>query len=261
MVDVKSPGDRGDPSDFDLLPAIDLRGGQVVRLVQGDFARETVYGTRPTDVADAFVQAGAMWIHVVDLNGARLGEPVQTAAIQDVIQSVGVAVKVEVGGGLRDDRSVERVLELGAQRVVLGTAALSDPRFAGRMVQSHGADRVAVALDVRDGLAIGHGWRPGTPGIRIADALTRIADEGVETFVVTAIARDGLLEGPDLDLLRALVDLDRGRIVASGGVSSTADVLAARSAGCRGAIVGRALYEGQLDLALTLRALDRAQAQ
>ncbi len=174
---------------------------------------------------------------------------------------MGVAVKVEVGGGLRDDRSVERVLELGARRVVLGTAALGDPRFAGRMVLSHGSDRVAVALDVRDGVAIGHGWRPGAPGIPVADALTRIADEGVETFVVTAIARDGLLEGPDLDLLRALVDLDRGRIVASGGVSSTRDVLATRSAGCRGAIVGRALYEGELDLALTLRALDRAQAQ
>lgn len=261
MVDVKPPGDRDAASDFDLLPAIDLRGGQVVRLVRGDYDQETVYGTQPKDVAAAFARAGAAWIHLVDLDGARLGEPVQTAAIQDVIQSAGVHVKVEVGGGLRDDRSVERVLELGAERVVLGTAALGDPGFAGRMVLSYGSDRVAVALDVRDGVAIGHGWRPGAPGIPVADALTRIADEGVETFVVTAIARDGLLEGPDLDLLQALVDLDRGRIVASGGVSSTGDVLATRSAGCRGAIVGRALYEDELDLALTLRALAQAQAQ
>lgn len=255
MVDVKPPDDDRDEADFELLPAIDLRDGQVVRLVQGDFARETVYGTSPNDVVRAFIEAGAGWVHVVDLDGARLGEPVQTTAIASIIRAAGDQLKVEVGGGLRDERSVERVLDLGASRVVLGTAALSEPRFAGRMVATHGPHRVAVALDVRDGLAIGHGWQLDAPGVAISDALSRIADEGVAMFFVTAIDRDGLLQGPDLGLLGSLVALDRGRIVASGGISSIADVLATRSIGCHGAIVGRALYEGRLDLAATIRAL------
>ena len=132
--------------------------------------------------------------------------------------------------------------------MVVGTAALADPALVGRLVRRHGPDRIAVALDVRDGLAVGEGWRSGAPGLSVVEATTRITDEGVETFEVTAIERDGRLEGPDLDLLRRLVGHGRGRIIASGGVASIDDLLATRRIGCAGAIVGRALYEGRIDL-------------
>ncbi len=240
---------------FMLLPAIDLRDGHVVRLQNGDFDRETVYGDDPVLVANAFADQGATWLHVVDLDGARAGSPQQAPLIGAIVAAVGDRMQVEVGGGLRDEASVAAVLSTGARRAVLGTAALQDPAFAGRLVDVFGADRLVVALDVRDGMAVGSGWRPGTPGLAVADALTRITAEGVRTLAVTAIQRDGLLEGPDLGLLAGLIALGRGDIIASGGISSTADVLAARQAGCSGAIVGRALYEGRLDLAETLSAL------
>jgi phosphoribosylformimino-5-aminoimidazole carboxamide ribotide isomerase len=139
--------------------------------------------------------------------------------------------------------------------VVVGTAALEDPAFVGGLVRRHGPGRIAVALDVRDGLAVGEGWRRGASGTPVLDATTRITDEGVETLVVTAIRRDGRLHGPDVELLELLVGHGRGQIIASGGISSTDDVLAARRIGCTGAIVGRALYEGRIDLRLTLEAL------
>ncbi len=167
----------------------------------------------------------------------------------------GDRLDVQVGGGLRDETSVASVLATGAARAVVGTAAIDDPRFAGRLVGRHGVERIAVALDVRDGDAIGSGWRAGARGVPVVDAATRITEQGVATLVVTAIERDGLLGGPDLDLLGRLVALEAADIVASGGIGSTADVLAARDAGCAGAIVGRALYEGRLDLRETLTTL------
>lgn len=243
---------------FELLPAIDLRGGHVVRLREGDFARETVYGDDPASVARAFADAGATWLHVVDLDGARAGRPQQTAVVAAIVAEVAGRMRVQVGGGLRDEASIAAVLDAGAERVVIGTAALRQPDLVGRVVRRHGAGRVVVALDVRAGRAVGDGWRTDAAGSPVVDALTRVTDEGVETVAVTAIERDGLLEGPDLDLLGQLVRLGRGRIIASGGIGSTADVLAVRRLGCAGAIVGRALYEGRLDLAATIAALATA---
>ncbi len=240
---------------FALLPAIDLRGGRVVRLRQGDFDRETIYGDAPVEVAIAFAELGATWLHVVDLDGARSGSRQHAAVIGAIVEAVGERLDVQVGGGLRDEASVASVLATGAARAVVGTAAIDDPRFAGRLIARHGVERIAVALDVRDGLAIGSGWQSGARGVPVIDAATRITDEGVATLVVTAIERDGLLEGPDLDLLAGLVALGRAGIVASGGIGSTADVLAARRTGCAGAIVGRALYEGRLDLTATMATL------
>lgn len=240
---------------FELLPAIDLRGGKVVRLREGDFARETVYGDVPPAVARAFADAGATWLHVVDLDGARAGRPQQAAIVMAIVAEVGSRMRIQVGGGLRDETSVETVLDSGAERVVLGTAALEEPAMVGRLVRRHGAGRIVVALDVRAGRAVGEGWRTDAGGSPVVDALRRVTDEGVETLAVTAIARDGLLEGPDLDLLGQLVGLGQGRIIASGGIGSTGDVLAVRQLGCVGAIVGRALYEGRLDLAATIAAL------
>lgn len=241
-------------SGFDILPAIDLLRGRVVRLQQGDFERGTAFSDDPVAVARSFAEAGARWLHVVDLDGARTGEPAHAAVIHEIVGAVGRDVAVEVAGGLRTEASVTTVLAAGAGRAVIGTAALRDPAFAGRLVASHGADRIAVALDVRDGLALGEGWREGGPGVRAEDALAALADQGVATFEATAIDRDGLLGGPDLDLLASLVSLDRGAVIASGGIASLEDILAVRQLGCAGAIVGRALYEGRFDIASAMGA-------
>jgi phosphoribosylformimino-5-aminoimidazole carboxamide ribotide isomerase len=241
------------PSVFHLLPAIDLRGGLVVRLSEGDFARETVYGADPEEVARRFAAAGARWIHIVDLDGARGGERRQTEVVTRIVAAAGPGVSCEVAGGLRDEGAVAAALAAGAARAVIGTAALRDPELVGRLVARFGAERIAVALDVRDGLAIGGGWVPGAPGVPVDQALSGLADRGANTFIVTAIERDGLLSGPDLDLLGVMVALGRGEVVASAGVASMDDIAAVRALGCAGAIVGRALYEGRVDLAAAVR--------
>jgi phosphoribosylformimino-5-aminoimidazole carboxamide ribotide isomerase len=238
---------------FQLLPAIDLRGGQVVRLSEGDFARETVYGTDPAEVAHGFVAAGARWIHVVDLDGARDGARRQVDAVARIVAAAGEGTACEVAGGLRDEEAVAAVLGAGAARAVVGTAALRNPDLVARLIAAFGAERIAIALDVRDGLAVGQGWVPGAAGVPVQEALTAFWDRGARTFIVTAIERDGLLAGPNLELLGRMVELDRGEIVASAGVSSMGDITAVRSIGCVGAVVGRAIYEGRLDLAEAVR--------
>lgn len=243
----------GLPGGFQLLPAIDLRGGQVVRLSEGDFGRETVYGTDPGEVARRFVDAGAEWIHIVDLEGAREGGRRQTDAVMRIVAAAGEDVACEVAGGLRDEESVAAVLDAGAARAVIGTAALNDPGFVERLTARFGVTRIAIALDVREGMAVGHGWVPGASGVPVEAALARLSESGARTFIVTAIERDGLLAGPNLELIGRMVDLDRGDIVASAGVSSLADVAAVRKIGCSGAVVGRAIYEGRLDLAEAVR--------
>ena len=243
---------------FEVLPAIDLRDGRVVRLSQGDFARETAYADDAMLVANTFAAAGATWLHVVDLDGARTGEPAQLEMVSAIVAEVHGRARVEVGGGLRTPEAVAGALGTGCARVAVGTAALRDPAFASSIVARHGASRIVASIDVRDGLALGEGWRPGSPGIAAGDAVTMLAAAGVTTFEVTAIDRDGLLGGPDLALLRILVALDQGRIIASGGVSSLDDVLAVQAAGCAGAIIGRAIYEKRVDLGDLIRALGDA---
>ena len=245
---------------FELLPAIDLRGGQVVRLQQGDFARETAYDGDPVAVASRFAALGATWLHVVDLDGARAGEPRQLELAAAIVAETHGRARVEVGGGLRTAIAVAGALGTGAARVSLGTAALRDPSFASELVGRYGPERVVVSIDIRDGLALGEGWREGAAGVPAVAAIETLAAAGVDTFEVTAIERDGSLEGPDLALLRSLVGLERGRIIASGGISSIEDVLAVQAAGCGGAIVGKAIYEGRIDLAALLAALDGAAA-
>jgi phosphoribosylformimino-5-aminoimidazole carboxamide ribotide isomerase len=243
---------------FDILPAIDLHGGRIVRLRQGDFDRETTYERDPAVVAAEFAEAGARWLHVVDLDGARSGVPAHREVIAAIVRAVGDRARVEVAGGLRTDLAVGEALASGATRVVVGTAALEDPVFAGRLVEAHGAERVVVAIDVRDGRAVGHGWTSGAAGIDAAEAIGRLADVGIATFEVTAIERDGLLGGPNVTLYEGLVRLGRGAIIASGGVATLADLRAVQAIGCSGAIIGRAIYEGRIDLrdALTLVATE-----
>jgi phosphoribosylformimino-5-aminoimidazole carboxamide ribotide isomerase len=243
-----------DASGFVILPAIDLRGGRVVRLRQGDFDRETAYREDPVAVAREFGAAGARWIHLVDLDGARAGRPMQAAEIRVVIEAVRGRIRVEAAGGLRTADAATSMLDAGAARVVFGTAALADPAMVAGLIRAHGPERVAVAIDVRGGRAIGHGWvAGGADTLPAAEAIAALADQGVTTFEVTAVERDGLLVGPDFGLYERLVALDRGRVIASGGVSSLDDIRALRAAGCAGAILGRALYEGRLDLAEALQ--------
>lgn len=240
------------PATFVLLPAIDLRGGRIVRLVQGDFDQETDYGEEPAAVATRFVQEGATWLHVVDLDAAQAGEPRQLETLQAIAATVGERAIIEWAGGLRTDAAVDAALDAGADRIVVGTAALKDPSFAGRLIERLGPELVVVAIDVRDGFALGEGWRPGAPGLAAPEAVRRLADAGVDTFEVTSIARDGLLGGPDLQLLASIVELGRGTVLASGGIGRLEDLRAVRELGCGGAIVGRAVYEGRFTLAEAL---------
>jgi len=233
---------------FEILPAIDVRAGRVVRLQQGDFARETVYDDDPVAVARAFADAGARWLHVVDLDGARAGAPVNGSVVAAILAAVGERMQVEVAGGLRTAESAAAVLALGAARAVVGTAAIADPAFAVALIAAHGPTRLAVAIDVRDGLAVGQGWVPGAAGVDAADAIRWLAAVGVTTFEVTAIDRDGLLGGSDLGLYERLVALGAGEIIASGGMATLDDLRAVRVVGCTGAIVGRALLDGLMDL-------------
>jgi phosphoribosylformimino-5-aminoimidazole carboxamide ribotide isomerase len=242
-------------SGFDLIPAIDLRAGRVVRLLHGAFDRETVYGEHPVATAMALVEAGARWIHVVDLDGARDGRPSQVGLVGRIVAAVGGRAACQVAGGLRTPADVEAALTAGAARVVVGTAALADPAFAAAIVSTHGGDRIVAALDVRDGAAVGEGWVAGAAGVPVEAALDRLADAGIVRVAATAIARDGALAGPDLELLGALVGRGRGAVIASGGVASIADLLATRAAGCEAAIVGRAIYEGRLDIGAALAAI------
>lgn len=224
-----------------------------MRLAEGDFSRETVYADDPIQVAESFAAAGARWIHIVDLDGARDEERRQTDVVTRIVAAVGDRVSCEVAGGLRNEAAVEAALVAGAARVVVGTAALLEPQLVARLVGAFGVGRIAVALDVRDGLAVGHGWVPGSAGVPIHDALNMLADRGARVFVVTAIARDGLLSGPDLDLLEDAVSRGRGDVVASAGVSTLQDLEVVRRIGCIGTIVGRAIYEGRFDLAEAVR--------
>jgi phosphoribosylformimino-5-aminoimidazole carboxamide ribotide isomerase len=243
---------------FDLLPAIDLRAGRVVRLRQGDFARETAYADDPVAVARAFVDGGATWLHVVDLDGARAGRSVQGKVIERIVRAVGERASVEVAGGLRTPDAVAEVLAAGATRAVVGTAALADGNFAAGLITGHGTGRVVVALDIRDGQAMGHGWVPGTGGTPMGEAIDRLVDAGVRWFEVTAIDRDGTMAGPDLALLAAVSADPRLHVVASGGVRSVQDLRAIRSIGCVGVIVGRALYDGALTLESAIRVTEEA---
>lgn len=233
---------------FEILPAIDLRGGRVVRLQQGDFARETIYSDDPVAIARGFAEAGARWLHVVDLDGARAGEPVNGAVVTAIVGAVGERMHVEVAGGLRTRLSIGGTMHRGARRVVLGTAVLRGTRFARALVSHYGADRIVVALDVRDGRAVGHGWAAGAESIDVMEAIRSLSAVGVITFEVTAIERDGLLGGPDLALYERLIALDAGTVIASGGIATIDDLRAVQDLGCTGAIVGRALLDGSMDL-------------
>jgi phosphoribosylformimino-5-aminoimidazole carboxamide ribotide isomerase len=232
---------------MDLYPAIDLRGGRCVRLYQGDYDQETVYDNDPVEQAKAFETAGAPWIHVVDLDAARTGRPVNREVVAEI--ACAVKVPVQAGGGVRDEDAADALFEAGVARVVVGTAALEQPAFVRRLASRH---PVAVGLDARAREVATRGWEKGT-GKDLFDVLGEFAEAGVAAVVVTEIGRDGTFAGPDLDGLAAVLAATPIDVIASGGVGTVDDIraLAALASGSRtlaGAIVGRALYEGRVDL-------------
>jgi phosphoribosylformimino-5-aminoimidazole carboxamide ribotide isomerase len=239
-----------------LFPAIDIRGGRAVRLLQGDYERETAYDADPVDAARRWAGEGAEFLHVVDLDGARDGEPANLEAIRGI--AAAIDCPIQVGGGLRTAASLEAILAAGAERVVIGTAALRDPAFLAAALEAHG-ERVVVSVDARDGRVALAGWtEAGEEGA--VEAVAELSARGVARFLCTAIEVDGTMAGPALAQLAEIAAATPAQVIASGGVGAIADLEAlAREAApnVEGAIVGRALYERRFSVAEAIAALQR----
>jgi phosphoribosyl isomerase A len=230
-----------------VIPAIDLRGGRAVRLVQGDPENETAYSTDPVEVAVGFQEEGARRLHVVDLDAA-FAEGDNRPVVAEICRSV--QVPVQVGGGMRSPETIEDVLAAGAARAILGTAAATDPTFVRRAVEEH-AEAIVVAVDVRAGRVMVRGWQEEGPAIE--KAIPALDDAGAPRYLVTSIARDGTLRGPDMTLYEDIRRLTERPIIASGGVRDADDVWALRDLGCEAAVAGKALYEKTLKLSQVIR--------
>ena len=237
---------------FTAYPAIDVRGGKVVRLRQGDYAEETRYGDDPLAFAVRYADAGAAWLHLVDLDAARAGGYTLAPLLRDI--TTNTSLRVQTGGGVRSRDDVATILDAGASRVVIGSLAVRQPDVVLAWLEEFGRDRITVALDTRQDAAGNwalpvHGWTD-TASETLQDVAARYADAGLRHLLCTDIGRDGMLTGPNLDLYRELCSMQPALAVqASGGVRDVADVVAARAVGCAGAVLGKALLEGRLDLA------------
>jgi phosphoribosylformimino-5-aminoimidazole carboxamide ribotide isomerase len=235
---------------IELYPAIDLLGGRVVRLRQGDYADETVYGDDPVSVARGFASAGATWVHVVDLDAARSGDPVNRPVVAAIAAALAGSAKVQTGGGVRTVGDARELADAGVARVVMGSAAVSDPSL---VVAASELVPVAVGLDHRNGELAVHGWTEGS-GMMLDQAFELFPTAAV--FVITDIGRDGMLVGPDIEGLTRSAELAGAPVIASGGVSSLADVVAlARIENLGGIITGKAVYEGRFTVVEALAAL------
>jgi phosphoribosylformimino-5-aminoimidazole carboxamide ribotide isomerase len=237
-----------------LYPAIDIRGGQAVRLLQGDYERETTYDSDPVDAAKRWADEGAEFLHVVDLDGAKAGEPQNLDAVRRI--ATAVACPIQVGGGLRDLASVAAVLEAGAERVVIGTAALRDPQFLDEALTAH-AERIVVSIDTRGGKVSISGWTQ-ISDIEAPDAAADLGERGVRRFLCTAIEVDGTMEGPDIRQLNRIAAATSAQVIASGGVGDLSHLqeLARECApNIEGAIVGKALYERRFTVTEGIAAL------
>lgn len=240
---------------LELLPAVDVAEGQAVRLVQGEAGSETGYGD-PVEAAQTWQDQGAEWIHLVDLDAA-FGRGHNREVLSRVVDQL--TIKIELSGGIRDDESLDRALEMGATRVNLGTAALEDPDWTARAIERHG-DAIAVGLDVRGETMAARGWTKD--GGNLWEVLTRLEDAGCPRYVVTDVTKDGTLRGPNTDLLAAVSAKTNKPVVASGGIASLEDIAALAamvSAGVEGAIMGKALYAGKFTLPEALEAAAQAR--
>ena len=230
---------------MEVIPAIDLRGGRCVRLFQGDYGQETVFSDDPAEIARRWESAGASRIHVVDLDGARTGHQANREAIANIRSAV--RIPLQVGGGVRTVQDVEDLASLGVQRFVLGTAAVRDPELVARLSRRVGGQRIVVAVDARDGQVAIEGWREDT-SITASDLVYEMATLGVPRFLYTDISRDGTLSQPNFEALSELVRSTSSAILASGGVSRLEHLSRLSELGAEGAILGRALYTGDIDL-------------
>lgn len=240
-----------------LYPAIDIRGGRAVRLLQGDYARETVYDADPVDAATRWAGEGAQFLHVVDLDGAKAGAPQNLDAVRRI--AAAVSCPIQVGGGLRDAESVAAALEAGAERVVIGTAALRDPSFLTTAIAAHGG-RIVVSVDARDGRIALEGWTEAGEE-NVVEVIAQLGARGVTRFLCTAIEVDGTMEGPALDQLSSIAAATQAQVIASGGVGKLADLEALAgidAPNLEGVIVGRALYEGIFSVREAIAALAAA---
>ncbi|MFB3161165.1 1-(5-phosphoribosyl)-5-[(5-phosphoribosylamino)methylideneamino]imidazole-4-carboxamide isomerase [Neobacillus sp. 179-J 1A1 HS] len=227
-----------------LYPAIDMRGGNCVRLLQGDYDKETVYGDSPFDMARAFAADGADWIHMVDLDGAKDGKRVNDRFVIEAAKELNV--NVQIGGGIRSEGDILHYLENGITRVIIGSIAVSNPEFAIEMIQKYGK-QIVVGIDAKNGYVATHGWL-NTSEVKAVELSKRFADAGAETFIFTDIATDGTLSGPNIAAVCEMAEVTGKTVIASGGVSSLADLRALNAEGVRGAIVGKALYENRFTL-------------
>ncbi len=246
-------GDGG--KDMIVLPAIDLSGGAVVRLFQGDYKQMTVYSDDPVSVAKGFYDSGARVMHVVDLDGAKEGYAVNADVIQKIVAESGMFV--EVGGGIRNAETVKAYLDGGVGRVILGTAALRDPEFLRQMLLEYG-ERIAVGVDIKNGNVAVSGWLEDD-GISYRDFLLKMQEYGVKTIICTDISKDGAMKGTNRELYREISAEYSFRVIASGGVSTMDDVRALTDMELYGAIIGRALYNGGIDLSEAVRVAHRAE--
>ena len=241
---------------FEVIPAIDLKGGQAVRLVQGDFDRATVFGNDPPAVARRWAEAGATRLHVVDLDGSKAGAPAQLEVVRAIVEAVDIPV--QLGGGMRSIEHVEAAFAVGLERVILGTAAVEDPHVLDAALGRFG-EKIVGGIDARDGKVAVRGWvdTSGTDALELARDLAR---RGVRTIVYTDIQRDGMLQGPNVEAMARMIEAVPGvAVIASGGVSDLGDLVALAEAGAAGAIVGKALYTGDVDLASAIEHLAALQ--
>ena len=233
-----------------ILPAIDLLGGKCVRLLKGDYNQVTVYNDDPISQAWEFREAGAEWIHIVDLDAARSGVPTNHKIIARITEEIGL--KVDTGGGIRNMDTLRRWIEdYGVSRCVLGTAAVKDRAFTEKAVELY-EEKIAIGIDAKDGEVAVDGWTSGS-GVNAVDFGLMMKSIGAKTIVFTDIARDGMLTGPAVESTREMVDQTGLDVIASGGIGSDEDITAIKASGCAGVIVGKAIYEGRVDLKACLR--------
>ncbi len=241
---------------MEIIPAIDLRDGKCVRLYQGDYARETVYSDDPTEMANRWADMGAKRLHVVDLDGAKQGSPGNLKAIQAIVSSVDVPV--QAGGGVRTRESAEQLVSVGVSRIMMGTAAVVDPGLIEDLVDSLGTDSIIVTVDAKDGLVALRGWTESST-VEAIDIMKNMADRGVTRFLYTDISRDGTLTEPNFQALEQLIEHQVPGLIAAGGIATEDHILRLASIGAEGAIVGTALYTGDISLTAAIKSLNNIE--
>lgn len=235
---------------MNIYPAIDLIGGACVRLVQGDYGKKTVYNENPVEVAKQWEAAGAKFLHLVDLDGAKAGKGINDSVIEAIAKETDLSI--QVGGGIRTAEDVQKKFDLGVDRVILGTIAQQKPAFVKEMVERYGPEAIVVGVDGKSGQVAIEGWEKVSE-ITTVELCKVMKDAGVETVIYTDISKDGMMEGPSFDTTKEMMEETGLQIIASGGVSSYEDVDRLRDMACYGAIIGKALYTGAIDLGRVIK--------